>query len=136
MTVRCVYIAAADANSNYNTNLVYMSEDDFLAPGIGNHNEISGDKLYSSDEFNYRLIIRNNHHVHSPHKKVEFESAERLWKHIRAYMGFWGARYYYTLTLVRYTDDTFTMPIDIPLDDPVIAKMKNYWSDEMRNRII
>lgn len=115
-------------------NLVYQTADEYTS------GPIFIDKLLSCDEFHYRLIAKDHNNIPIKYTRIQtFPTIHDVYTRMRTYFGCSiGGIYYdiYTTTVVRYTDDTFTIPMDIPLDDPIVHMCRHYHSDEMRKMVM
>lgn len=149
MSFRCVH---AD---NSGANFIMTTANECLHIGSDDDDCIINDKLLVGcietdamlpplDNFNYRVIVRGSNHYHyhrSTHSSIRMVINERqAYKKIRPYLSHIGFPYkcrageswQFKVTLIKYADDTFMIPVDIPLNDPVVALMSYYYSDNMR----
>lgn len=114
-SVRCVHMARS-------ATFVYMSPEELLSPGVTGVDRIEYDKLLIGEGLYYRAIIRSSSDYSiRPKERAVARDNDHIYRLIRDQLSF--CKYYsrYTMVLVKYTDDTFTTLMDIPLDDPMVC---------------
>ncbi len=88
---------------------------------------------------NYRLVsrcVRDPHYGQSCYdRRSEYgvdDDGSILYSYMKPYM----SRAYDgdTVTIMKYADNTFTAPMDMPLDDPIVHRMNYYFTRAARIR--
>jgi len=116
-------------------NFVYMSEAEYTHPGEIGSDLITMDKLIcrrGADLTYYRIIVRNSSSCRHYELRDWCASPFGVYRSFSRYLGWTRGHHINTVTVSRYLDDTFTIPIDIPYDDPVIGCMSHWCGDTMR----
>jgi len=133
-----------------NADFAYMSEAEMIHKGKRGLDFMILSRLlmgsHNGETLNYRIIIRSRNieemrSYHGSINRYHYTAAQGFCRAFNAYISWtvgWDnakeSQYrtnMYTVTIARYHDE-FTMPMDFPLDDPVVKLMGRHYSDHMR----
>lgn len=117
----------------------FMSHFDLICEGTIGINYKTADKLVNTvSNHSYRIIVRTSNQDWVPRRRELLSANDTVTYVYRNCQRYFAHSSYCstTITIAQYTDDSFTTLMDIPLDDPLIAMMSYYYSDNMRSTIM
>ena len=106
---------------------VYMTEYEHVREGTRGVDTKSIYRMFCANDGNYRLVERCPYDHRCYDKRGSFWQDWILYRCIRPYLTRTCASVY-MVTIMKYDDDTFTSPVDMPYDDPLVKQMKVYFS--------